>query len=110
MDSRAAGFRVFNFTGLTVNVQDHLEQNFKLTVGSVSESVTVEGGPPLIDTETGAVSTVVDRQFAHILPMNVRSFQLLIGLTPGVLVPATNPTDNRKLSINRIRTPPRTWL
>src|SRR5258708_15202131 len=41
MEVRAVGFRVINVTGLTVNVQDHLEQNFKLTVGSVSESVTV---------------------------------------------------------------------
>ena len=30
MEVRAAGFRVINFTDLTVNVQDHLEQNFRL--------------------------------------------------------------------------------
>ena len=43
MEVRAAGFRLINFTGLTINVQDHLEQNFRLTIGSVSESVMVEG-------------------------------------------------------------------
>src|ERR1700723_1962232 len=37
----AAGFKVVNVTGVTVNVQDHLEQNFKLVVGSISESMTV---------------------------------------------------------------------
>src|SRR5229473_846169 len=68
MEVRATGFRVVNFTGLTINVQDHLEQNFRLIVCSVSESVTVEGGTPLIDTETATVSTVVDRQFAENLP------------------------------------------
>ena len=47
MEVTVAGFKVVNVTGLTVNVQDHLEQNFKLAVGSVSESVTVEGGAPL---------------------------------------------------------------
>ena len=48
MEIRVSGFRLINFTGLTINVQDHLEQNFRLTVGSVSESVTVEGGTPLV--------------------------------------------------------------
>ena len=67
-----------NVTGLTVNVQDHLEQNFKLAVGSVSESVTVEGGAPLVNTESATVSTVVDRNFAENLPLNGRSFQALI--------------------------------
>ena len=31
------------------------------------------------------MSTVVDRQFAENLPMNGRSFQTLIQLTPGVV-------------------------
>src|SRR5260370_37878786 len=35
-----AGFKVVNITGLIVNVQDQLEQNFKLALGSVSESGT----------------------------------------------------------------------
>ena len=39
MEVTAAGFKVVNVTGMTVNVQDHLEQNFKLAVGSVFESV-----------------------------------------------------------------------
>src|SRR5260370_23183353 len=42
MEVTVAGFKIVNVTGLIVNVQDHLEQNFKLALGSVSESVTVE--------------------------------------------------------------------
>ena len=49
MEVTAAGFKVVNVTGVTVNVQDHLEQNFKLVVGSVSESITVKGGAPLVE-------------------------------------------------------------
>src|ERR1700728_2140234 len=37
----AAGFKVVDVTGLIVNVQDHFEQNFRLQVGSVAESITV---------------------------------------------------------------------
>ena len=74
IEVRAEGFRVINLTDLIVNVQDHLQQNFRLNVGSVSESVTVNSGAPLVDTESGSVSTVVDRQFAENVPMNGRSF------------------------------------
>jgi hypothetical protein len=56
MEVTAVGFKVVNLTSVTVNVQDHLEQNFKLVVGSISESITVDGTPPLVDTESASVS------------------------------------------------------
>jgi len=80
------GFRIVNVTGLALNVQDHIEQNFRLQIGSVAESVTVEAGAQQVNTADATVSTVVDRQFAENLPMNGRSFQTLIELTPGVVL------------------------
>src|SRR6202035_6084431 len=56
----AAGFKVVNVTGVTVNVQDHLEQNFKLVVGSISESMTVMADAYNVNTIDANVSTVVD--------------------------------------------------
>ena len=109
MEVTAAGFKVVNVTGVTVNVQDHLEQNFKLVVGSVSESITVEGGVPLIDTESAAVSTVVDRQFAENLPLNGRSFQTLIQLTPGVVLSTSTPYDPGQFSVNGQRATSNYW-
>jgi hypothetical protein len=110
MEVSAAGFRVVNVTGLTVNVQDHLEQNIKLTVGSVSQSVTVEGGAPLVDTETATVSTVVDRNFAENLPMNGRSFQTLIQLTPGVVLTPALDQDGGQFSVNGQRAASNYWM
>jgi hypothetical protein len=110
MEVTAAGFKIVNATGLTVNVQDHLEQNFKLTVGSVSESVTVEGGAPLVDTESATVSTVVDRKFAENLPMNGRSFQTLIELTPGTVLTASNVNDGGQFSVNGQRADANYWM
>jgi Carboxypeptidase regulatory-like domain/TonB dependent receptor len=105
----AAGFKVVNVTSVTVNVQDHLEQNFKLVVGSISESITVEGGAPLVDTESATVSTVVDRNFAENLPMNGRSFQSLIQLTPGVVLTANNGLDTGQFSVNGQRANANYW-
>jgi hypothetical protein len=110
MEVTAGGFKVVNVTGLIVSVQDHLEQNFKLTVGSVSESVTVEGGASLVDTESASVSTVVDRDFAENLPLNGRSFQSLIELTPGVVLTVNNGLDNGQFSVNGQRATSNYWM
>ena len=72
------GFKTLIKPDITLNVQDALSINFTLPVGALSETVTVEGGASLVNTESAAVSTVVDRQFAENLPMNGRSFQTLI--------------------------------
>src|ERR1039458_6807831 len=106
----AQGFKVVNVTGVTVNVQDHLEQNFKLVMGSVSESITVEGGVALVDTESATVSTVVDRNFAENLPMNGRSFQSLIQLTPGVVLTGNNGVDTGQFSVNGQRANSNYWM
>jgi len=93
----------------TLQVQDHLEQNFGLQIGSVNETVTVEGGAPLINTESATVSTVVDRQFADNLPMNGRSFQTLIQLTPGVVTVPSNGADGGQFTVNGQRAASNYW-
>jgi Carboxypeptidase regulatory-like domain/TonB-dependent Receptor Plug Domain/TonB dependent receptor len=79
------GFKALIKPDITLNVQDALSVNFKLPIGAASIVVTVPGGAPLINTENGAVSTVVDRNFVESMPLNGRSFQDLILLTPGVV-------------------------
>jgi Carboxypeptidase regulatory-like domain/TonB dependent receptor len=106
----AAGFKVVNVTGLTVNVQDHLEQNFKLVVGSISESMTVTADAYNVNTTDATVSTVVDRNFAENLPMNGRSFQTLIQLTPGVVVTASTLGNEGQFSVNGQRTASNYWM
>jgi hypothetical protein len=106
----AAGFKVVNVTGLTVNVQDHLEQNFKLVLGSISESMTVTADAYNVNTTDATVSTVVDRNFAENLPMNGRSFQTLIQLTPGVVLTANNGVDTGQFSVNGQRASSNYWM
>src|SRR5215469_7858433 len=54
-----AGFKVVTLTGLTVNVLDDIEQNFKLEVGPVSESLVVQADAVNVNSTDGTVSTVV---------------------------------------------------
>lgn len=79
------GFAQIVKPDVQLHVQDNAGINFSLQVGSVTQSVTVEGGAPLVNTESAAVSTVVDRKYVENMPLNGRSFQDLILLTPGVL-------------------------
>src|SRR5260370_6682974 len=77
------GFKSIVKPDVMLHVQDAVALNFEMAIGSASESVTVEAGAPLVNTQDAAVSTVVDRQFAENLPLNGRSFQTLIQLTAG---------------------------
>ena len=105
-----AGFKEIVTQELTLSVQDRLEQNFTLEIGSVSESVTVEATAPLVNTQDATVSTVVDRQFAENLPMNGRSFQSLIELTPGVVLTPNNGSETGQFSINGQRPDANYWM
>jgi hypothetical protein len=99
------GFKAINKIGLVLHVQDTIEQNFSLEVGSVSESVTVHAEGNLINTETASVSTVIDRQFVENIPLNGRTLQSLITLTPGVLtIPGGSAGAKGEFSVNGQRT------
>jgi hypothetical protein len=105
-----AGFKTIVKQDLELHVQDVVALNFQLEVGSVAESVTVEAGAPLINTESASVSTLVDRQFAENLPMNGRSFQTLIQLTPGVVLTPSNGSDGGQFSVNGQRAASNYWM
>src|SRR4029077_20445757 len=53
------GFKKLIKPDVTLHVQDALEINLEMTVGSASETVTVESGAPLVNTESATVSTVI---------------------------------------------------
>src|SRR5467141_2536550 len=104
------GFKQVDLLGMIANVQDHIEQNFRLQIGSVAESVTVNASDLHINTTDASVSTVVDRQFAENLPMNGRSFQTLIQLTPGVVLTVSTPGTEGQFSVNGQRANANYWM
>jgi hypothetical protein len=89
------GFNQIELTDFTLNVQENISRNFVLRVGSTSESVSVEGKAESFET-SGAVSTVIDRGFVSNLPLNGRSFNTLLQLTPGVVIAPQSSGSNGK--------------
>jgi len=56
------GFKAVIKSDLVLHVQDALEINFEMVLGSASESVTVRGGVPPLDTESSTIGTVVEQR------------------------------------------------
>jgi hypothetical protein len=79
------GFKAVIESGVVLHVQDALEVNFEMMLGSASESVTVEGEASPIDTESSTVGTVVEQRKANELPLNGRNVFNLIVLAPSVV-------------------------
>ena len=79
------GFKTLIKPDIVLNIQDALSINFTLPVGAAFEIVTVEGGASMINTSDASVSTVIDHTYVENMPLNGRSFQDLILLTPGIV-------------------------
>jgi Carboxypeptidase regulatory-like domain/TonB-dependent Receptor Plug Domain len=74
--------------------------DFSLTLGSNTESVTVQGNAALVNVSDASVSTVISNRFVENLPLNGRSFTSLIDLTPGVVLTPSNQYEAGQFSVN----------
>jgi Carboxypeptidase regulatory-like domain/TonB dependent receptor len=79
------GFATTQLRGIILNVGDTRDLLIRMKVGPVAESVTVDASGLTLNTTDGAVSTVVDRKLAEAIPLNGRTFQDLISVTPGIV-------------------------
>jgi hypothetical protein len=97
------GFKSIVKGDIELHVQDVASINFQLQIGSVTETVTVQAGGMVINTTDATVATVIDRNFAENLPLNGRSFQTLILLSPGTVL-TTVGNNGGTFSVNGQRT------
>jgi hypothetical protein len=93
------GFAAFSRSGLVLNVGDQRTLQIRLQVAGVTAAVNVTD-ETATHSETAAVGTVIDRQFVGNLPLNGRSFQSLIALTPGVVFTKSTFAELGQFSVN----------
>lgn len=79
-----SGFADFSRKDLTLNVGDQKSLQVQMKVGGVAATVEVNSDASLI-SDSASVSTTINRQFVENLPLNGRSLQSLINLTPGTV-------------------------
>ena len=78
------GFRKLEQTGINLQVNQQARIDLALQVGQTAETVSVTGHPPLLESESSSVGTVINQQLVNELPLNGRNFVQLATLSPGV--------------------------
>jgi hypothetical protein len=96
----AKGFKALQQNGVILEVDQRARLDFSLTIGPSTETITVEGSPPLLNQSDASVSTVIANRFVENMPLNGRSFSSLIALTPGVVLTPTSLYDQGQYSVN----------
>jgi hypothetical protein len=99
----AAGFRETQVRQITINIADRKAYDLQLEIAERSDAVTVFDEAIGV-TETATVATVVDRRFVENLPMNGRTFQNLIALSPGATQTPATARNPGQFSVNGQRT------
>ncbi|MBV8829958.1 MAG: carboxypeptidase regulatory-like domain-containing protein, partial [Acidobacteriaceae bacterium] len=87
---QADKFRTLTQEAIVLNVADRIALDFSLQLPVRTETVTVNSQPPLLNSVDPAVSTVLDQQVVQNMPLNGRTLQSLIALTPGVAFVGTS--------------------
>jgi Carboxypeptidase regulatory-like domain len=91
LTATSSGFRQFEETDIVVKVNDQLQIDITLQVGSVTEEVSVVANAVQVQTENTQLGDVIDSKKMLALPLNGRSYIDLLGLQAGV-APATAAT------------------
>ncbi|HWB96307.1 MAG TPA: TonB-dependent receptor, partial [Bryobacteraceae bacterium] len=86
------GFRKFTREGISLRVQDRVSIDVTLALGTQTESVTVSGESPLLDTSSASVGQIVSEHAIQDLPLNGRNAYALMTTTPGVQMTVKDPT------------------
>jgi hypothetical protein len=89
LNATASGFQQFNTTDVEVKVNDQLQIDITLEVGSVQQEVSVVANAVQVETESTQLGDVIDSKKMLSLPLNGRSYIDLLGLQAGV-VPVTS--------------------
>jgi len=85
-----SGFQSQQAEHLVMEVSQNAVQNFTLKVASATETVTVEGTAPIIESTTMTVGQTIDPRVVQEVPLNGRHFVDLALLVPGSVTPPAN--------------------
>jgi hypothetical protein len=85
LEVEKSGFKHVTRDAVEVRVQSETRIDIAMQIGATSETVEVTSQTPLLQTESGANSDVVEGQRVQEMPLNGRNTMNLIALTPGVV-------------------------
>lgn len=80
-----SGFQDAIRTGIHLVLNEEANVDLRLRVGDVKSQITVTGDAPVVNTTTRDISGLVSERAVKELPLNGRSYDLLLPLNPGVV-------------------------
>lgn len=83
----APGFTTVERSGITIRTGQRTRVDIALRAGGSDQVVNVSADASLLTTESGALTTVIDRESIAALPLNGRNMISLTTLAPGVSLP-----------------------
>ena len=103
------GFQPVSRDGVGVATGETIRLDLQVTVGGLSEAVTVTADASLLRSATSGLGQVIDNAKIVDLPLNGRSFISLAGLAPGVALPPGSlaaahqrrPSAHERVSVRR---------
>ena len=106
VDAEATGFTTSTADNIVVYADTSPKVDLKLNVGTTTNTVTVTGGAPLLETDRADVSTILNARAVSDLPNLERNFTEFELLTPGTTYigwsvgQATNPQQSQQIEVN----------
>lgn len=96
LEATKQGFKTYVLNDIMLHVNDHVSLNASLQIGSVAERVEVTSEAPLLQTESAAISNVVDSQRMVDLPLNGRyATQLVLLAGASLNAPGGDETGSK---------------
>ncbi len=84
VEASAQGFKTKVQKGISLSVQQSVKADLQLSLGEVTERVTVEAEVPQVDVRQASVAFVMDSKRMIEIPLSGRSVASLLSLIPGV--------------------------
>src|SRR5437867_607082 len=93
LDAALEGFKTTSRSALRIVVTETVRLDIRLEVGALSETISVEAAPQMVQQETSAQGRVVGETIVMNLPLVSRNFTQILGLSPGITTDVTNAAE-----------------
>ena len=90
LEATMSGFDKAVRAHIDVRVTETTQLKFALTIGQVTQTVTVENEAELLQTESSALGSVTDEKAVQELPLVTRNYTQIIALSSGVAMEVTD--------------------
>jgi Carboxypeptidase regulatory-like domain/TonB dependent receptor-like, beta-barrel len=87
VDVELPGFKSVHREGIRLATGEKARIDVDLSIGDLSEQITVVADAPIVRAETASLGTVVEHEQVVKLPLNGRLFIMLAAIAPGVALP-----------------------